>query len=370
MSLRPLAADDAGHRIEVNSQSRSYPVLIGRGNLARLGFHAREQGLGRRCVVITDANVAPLHGASATDSLRASGFEPELVVFPAGEASKSLSEAGRICDEMVAAGLDRRTFVVALGGGVVGDLAGFVAAIFFRGVPCVQVPTTVLAQVDSAIGGKTAVNTVKAKNLLGAFLPPCFVLVDVSLLDTLPKHICREGLAEVVKHAVIRDRRLFEHLTALRVGNDDLLPVVRRSLEIKAQVVSEDEFELKGLRALLNFGHTIGHAIEQAAGYGGLLHGEAVSLGMVAATRLSVEKAGLSEPECARIISLLAQFHLPTTLPGTIATEAVIESMAHDKKFEEGRVRFVLIPKLGEAFLSEAGQVAWPDLRRMVEGLR
>jgi 3-dehydroquinate synthase len=356
------------HRLEVRSRFHSYPVYIGRGLLANFGQHLKELRLGRRCAVISDSNVAPLYAEQAVSTLSQSGYQPSLIVVPAGEPSKTLSETGQICDAMIREGLDRHAFAVALGGGVIGDLAGFAAAIYYRGVPLIQIPTTVIAQCDSAIGGKTGVNTVHGKNLLGAFYPPHLVIADVDTLDSLPDREFNEGFAEVIKHGVIRDRDLLERLSGFQ--KEDLSAIVRRNLEIKAEIVAADEYERAGQRALLNFGHTIGHAVEQAAGYGRLLHGEAISLGMVAAARLSMEKAGLAQAEYDRILDLLKAFHLPTVLPANLSTEAIIESLARDKKFEEGNIRFVLTPRLGEAVLSEPGQVGWPDLRQAVENLR
>ena len=258
-------------------------------------------------------------------------------VFPAGENSKSLETVSRLSEALVAHGIDRHGFVVALGGGVAGDLAGFVAAIYYRGIPYVQVPTTVVAQVDSAIGGKTGVNTVSGKNLLGSFHAPALVLVDTSLLDSLPPRVFDEGFAEVIKHGIIRDRALFEHL--FQFHRDDqaaLTQIIRRNLEIKADIVALDEHERLGLRALLNFGHTIGHGIEQAGGYGRYLHGEAVSLGMVAAARLSMEKAGLPDGDYRSIIRCLERFHLPTVLEADVSTEAVLASLRRDQKVRSG----------------------------------
>ncbi len=236
--------------------------------------------------------------------------------------------------------------MVALGGGVVGDLAGFVAAIYHRGIPVVQLPTTLLAQVDSAIGGKTAVNTRAAKNLLGVVHQPALVLADVAALETLPPREFRQGFAEIIKHGVIADPAIFEMLAG------DLEALVARNLQIKADVVALDEFDTSGARAVLNFGHTVGHALERAAGYGALLHGEAVSLGMVAACEISVRCAGLPEAERARVIAALEQVGLPTKLPANFPRGEILPALRADKKFERGEVRFVVSPKLGSAYLS------------------
>lgn len=354
--------------LTVRSSFGDYEVLVGAGWLGRAGEALRERGFRGRCAVVTDANVGPLYAGPLLDSLREAGFEPALIEAPAGESSKSLAQTGVICDRMIEAGLDRHAFVVALGGGVIGDLAGFAAAIYYRGVPLVQIPTTLLSQVDSAIGGKTGVNSAAGKNLLGAFHPPALAIVDVDTLGTLPERVLHEGMAEAIKHGIIRDRELFDRLAGFQPA--DLPWIVRRNLEIKAAIVAEDEFERKGLRALLNFGHTIGHGIEQAAGYGAVLHGEAISLGMLAATRLSMARAGLPAAEGAEIVARLERFHLPVVLPPEVKTADVLASLARDKKFEAGAIRFVLTSGIGTARLSDPGEVTWPDVTAAVEDLR
>ena len=251
---------------------------------------------------------------------------------------------------MIEAGLDRSSFVVALGGGMVGDLAGFVAAIYHRGIPCVQMPTTLLAQVDSSIGGKTAVNTGAGKNLIGAWHQPVLVIADVETLETLPPRELRQGFAEMIKHAVIRDGAMFEKLQ--RFDRADLPALIRRNIEIKGAIVAADERETTGERALLNFGHTIGHAIERAGEYRELLHGDAVSLGMVAACEISVRRAGLSEVERDRIVAALKASELPTRLPADFPREKITAAIQFDKKFARGEVRFVVVPEIGSARLA------------------
>jgi len=262
--------------------------------------------------------------------------------------------------------MDRNSFVVALGGGVIGDLAGFVASIYYRGIPFVQIPTTIVSQVDSAVGGKTGVNAVGGKNLIGAFHQPRIVLADVATLASLPIRELNEGFAEIIKHAIIRDRAMMESLASLDIN--DLSPLIARNVEIKAAIVSEDEFETKGLRALLNFGHTVGHGIENAAGYGTYFHGEAISLGIIAAAHLSMEKAQLPAEDFAMILRQLERFKLPTKLPASIETEAIMNSLLKDKKFAQGSVRFVLTPRIGEAFVSK--EVTLEDIRGAIEKLR
>ena len=272
--------------LEVRSSAGAYVVHVGTGLLERCGEIVRGLPFATpdaACAVVTDQTVASLYAEPVLSALTAAGLRPTLATIPAGEASKSMHEAARVADRLAAAGLDRKGFLVALGGGVIGDLAGFVASIYYRGIPFVQIPTTIIAQCDSAIGGKTGVNIAAGKNLVGTFHPPALVLADVGTLASLPAREFNEGFAEVIKHGAIRDRGLIARALALRrTDQAELAAVVRRNLEIKADIVARDEFERHDLRALLNFGHTIGHAIEQAAGYGRFLHGEAISLGMVA----------------------------------------------------------------------------------------
>jgi 3-dehydroquinate synthase len=351
--------------VTVGLGPRAYHVLVGAGLLDALGAEARAIGMGKSCAVISDENVSPLYGGVAVRSLSEAGFHPVAITAPAGEASKSLGRAEWICERMIEAGLDRKSWLVALGGGVIGDLAGFVAAIYCRGVPFIQAPTTIVAHVDSAVGGKTGVNARGGKNLIGAFHQPRLVLADVNTLKTLPEREFNEGFAEIIKHGAIRDRTLLdavEHLDRSRLAE-----IIRRNVEIKARIVEADEHETTGERALLNFGHTIGHAIEAAAGYGRLLHGEAVSLGLVAACHISVRKAGLDAADAARITQLLAHYKLPVRLPEGISKDAIFHALRADKKFEQGAIRFVVCPRLGEAFVAK--DVTWEDLATAVEGL-
>jgi 3-dehydroquinate synthetase len=244
---------------------------------------------------------------------------------------------------------------------VIGDLAGFAASIYYRGIPFIQIPTTIVAQVDSSIGGKTGVNASGGKNLIGAFHQPSLVIADVDTLASLPPREFNEGFAEVIKHAAIRDPSMLDEL-------DDLAPLVARNVGIKAAIVAEDEFETKGIRALLNFGHTIGHGIEAAAGYGELLHGEAISLGLVAACRLSVAKAGLPQSQCNQILAALQKYDLPLRLAPEISTESILQSLRKDKKFHSGAVRFVLLRSLGDAFVSK--EITEDDIITAIEALR
>ena len=361
------------HPVEVPLGSRAYQVLIGDGILHHLGAQVKAlQGepLGVRCAVVTDSNVGPLHAAPVLATLRSAGFLPTLITVPAGEESKAMRVAEQVCDEMIAAGLDRKSWLVALGGGVVGDLAGFVAAIYYRGIPFVQIPTTVIAQVDSAVGGKTGVNAKHGKNLIGAFHQPRLVLADVDTLQTLPPREFNEGFAEIIKHGAIRDGGLLSRIGVheLQFKPDLLAGIVRRNVEIKAAIVAADEHETTGERALLNFGHTVGHGIENAAGYGRFLHGEAISLGLVAACRLSMLKAALSKDEHDLILDRLAHFKLPLRLPEDLSTRDVMAALSKDKKFSVGAVRFVLCPRLGEAYVSK--EVTLEEIELTLEAMR
>ncbi len=352
--------------VPVAAGGGEYSVRIGRGLIDLAGSLSAEAGLPRQCAIITDSNVGPLYAARIEAALRLAGFQSATLTIPAGEKSKSLEQAGRLCDSMIAAGLDRGAFVVALGGGVVGDLAGFTAAIYFRGLPFIQIPTTVMAQVDSSVGGKTGVNAPGGKNLIGAFHQPRLVIADITTLETLPEREFNEGFAEIIKHAIIRDSAMFDDLA--RFQRDDLEGLIRRNVEIKAAIVAADERETTGERALLNFGHTIGHAIENAAGYGSYLHGEAISLGLAAATALSVKKAGLAPASQNEILALLRRFKLPTQLPPDIATADIMAALATDKKFSGGQVRFVLTPRIGQAYVSS--EVTRADIEGAIEQLR
>jgi 3-dehydroquinate synthase len=349
--------------IRVRAGEQSYEVVVGRGVLARIGSLLAPKFKGAACALISDETVAALHADTVVSSLTEAGVRPVLVTVPPGEPSKTMQQAAAICDRMIEAGLDRSSFVVAVGGGMVGDLAGFVAAIYHRGIPCVQVPTTLLAQVDSSIGGKTGVNTTTGKNLIGAWHQPALVISDVDTLETLPAREFRQGFAEIIKHAVIRNAEMFEQLQ--RFDRADLPALIRRNVEIKAGIVAADERERTGERALLNFGHTIGHAIERAGNYRDFLHGEAVSLGMVAACEISVRKAGLSDGERERIVRTLEAFELPTRLAADFPREKILGAVPFDKKFARGEVRFVVVPTIGSARL--ATDVPMDDIEAAVK---
>jgi 3-dehydroquinate synthase len=339
-------------RIELGPAS--HEAHVGAGILDRLGEFAHAAGLKPgRCAIVTDSTVEKLYAARVHDALGKTGFDPTMIPIAPGEASKSMATLEVLYDRMTEAGLDRATTIFALGGGVVGDLAGFAAATYLRGVAVVQVPTTVVAQVDSALGGKTGVNHRHAKNLIGAFHQPRLIVADVTTLATLPDREFREGLAEVIKYGAIMDAAMIvdleRDLDAILTRREDLLEqVVARSLSHKAAVVSADERE-GGLRKSLNFGHTIGHAIEASAGYGSYFHGEAVAIGMVAAARLSSKYAGFSADEASRLQRLIERAGLPTAMPAGWDSGDFIRALGLDKKRSEGSVEFVLLDRLGHS---------------------
>ncbi|MBV9276068.1 MAG: 3-dehydroquinate synthase [Verrucomicrobia bacterium] len=345
---------------------RSYRVVIGQGLIDQLGALLRRANLKGTVALITDDRVQPLYASRATSSLTQAGYKTSLHVVPHGERSKSFTAAEQLCESLSRAGIDRSSVAIALGGGVIGDLAGFVASIFARGISYVQVPTTVMAQVDSSVGGKTAVNLQLGKNLVGTFHQPLLVIIDPDSLQSLGRREKNEGLAEVIKYGVIADRTLLDDLHS--AFEHRLNQVIERCVAIKAEIVANDEQERSGKRELLNFGHTLGHAIEAAAGYGRLLHGEAISLGMRAATWLSTQKAGLAVSEYERLIRLLREFELPVTVPPDLLSRDIMERVFADKKFRAGQIRFVLTSGFGTAFVSE--KITRADLESAVESLR
>jgi len=337
--------------VTVDLSTRSYDILIAAGLLARVGALCRERGLGRTCLLVTDSNVDALHGEVCRGSLREAGIAVSTVAVPAGEESKSVGELGRIYDAGIAGGLDRSSFLVALGGGVVGDLAGYAAATYLRGIDFVQVPTSLVAAVDSAVGGKTGINLPQGKNLVGSFHQPRLVVIDPTALLTLPRREFVSGIAEVIKYGVIRDADFFRELESrlgelLAAETAMLELVIERSCAIKAEVVSMDERE-SGLRAILNFGHTLGHALEKVSGYGRYLHGEAISIGMVYAGRLSERWQGFPPGDQQRLVSLLSRAGLPVEFPPE-PWEGLREAMAVDKKSLGRRPKLVLARRLGE----------------------
>jgi 3-dehydroquinate synthase len=338
--------------VPVNLGPRSYTIVVESGALGTVGERLRELGVGRRAALITDPSIRRLHGAAVVASLEKAGFVVTVIEVPAGEAAKTLAVAEDCWDRVLAAGLDRSSTILGLGGGAIGDLAGFVAATYMRGTHFVTVPTTVLAQVDASIGGKTALDHPKAKNLIGAFHQPRLVVVDPAVVQTLPEREFRSGLAEIVKHGVVLDLAYFEEVerdaAALVARRLDVLErIIGGSCRLKAAVVERDPEEKSDLRFALNYGHTIGHALEAATGYGRWTHGEAVSLGIVAEARLACRLGLADRATAARQEFLLAAVGLPVRA-GAVDVDAVFTAITRDKKARDGRVPFVLAPRLGE----------------------
>ena len=336
--------------VPVNLGTRSYRIVIGVGALSAIGAELARLKVGRKVALVTDPAILALHGAVVTQSLTAASFDVTTVLLPEGERAKTLDVAASTWERFLDAGLNRSSTVVALGGGAVGDLAGFAAATYMRGVNLVQLPTTLLAQVDASSGGKTAIDHPRAKNLIGAFYQPRLVLADTAALLTLPERELRSGLAEVIKHGIVLDAAYFDEVerdsaALMKREPATLERIVAGSCRLKASVVERDEQEAE-LRHVLNYGHTIGHAIEAVTGYRRFAHGEAVSLGIAAEAGIA-ERLGLAEPATrARQLRLLEAVGLPVRGVGE-APERVVEALARDKKAKDGRVPFVLAPEIG-----------------------
>lgn len=342
-------------KVKVALGSKSYEIHIAAGLLARVGASLKEIGFGGKVVIITNPTLKRLYGDLLAQSLDQDGFRAATLEVPEGEEQKSLETAGRLYGELSRRYAERTTPILALGGGVIGDLAGFVAATYMRGVPLIHIPTTLLAQVDSSIGGKVAVNHGHLKNMVGAFYQPRRVISDIATLKTLPPKEFANGLAEVIKSAVIRDGDFFAFIEAnlakIRGLNEAVLEeVVFRSASIKAEVVARDELDW-GLRNILNFGHTIGHAIETVSDFK-IEHGGAVAIGMVAAATISKRMGMLDNSEFKRLKGVIKELGLPTEIAGHKAPE-ILQAMKHDKKIVAGRIRFILPRRMGEAFLSD-----------------
>ncbi len=322
--------------------------------LSWIGVQLDEIKAGPKVALISDESVHALYGEQVIASIRSSGRQVYPISVPPGEESKDLSRLAPLLSFLARSGLGRKDTVLALGGGVVGDLAGFLSASYLRGIAFVQAPTSLLAMVDSSVGGKTGVNLPEGKNLVGAFHQPRLVVVDTETLATLPPRELAAGMAEVIKYGLIADAPLFR---SLRGGTPaDLRPIIKRSVEIKAEVVSKDEFETTGLRATLNFGHTLGHAVENAAGYGVLLHGEAISIGIRAAAHLSHKKLGLPLADVRDIEATLAAAKLPLHFPQVkeaAIREKIVRALKLDKKAEAGVNRWVLLPAIGKTVLTD-----------------
>jgi len=338
--------------LSVSLGDRSYSIHVGDGILSQVGDFLQQLGLGKKVAVITNPTVAQLYLDTVHESLTHSGFDVLPVLVPDGEQHKNLTSLAAIYDQLIAERLDRQSCVLALGGGVVGDLAGFAAATVLRGLPYVQVPTTLLAQVDSSVGGKTGVNHQDGKNLIGAFYQPRLVVIDVAVIQSLPRREFIAGLAEVIKYGVIDDAALFRLLEEkmeklINLDRELLTEVISRSCAIKAKVVEKDERE-DNVRAVLNFGHTIGHALEVATRYEKYLHGEAVGIGMAQAAAISVQQGFCDQRSFGRIRKLIAKASLPVEIPRDVSMQALVQGMEVDKKSAGGKIKFVMCAGIGK----------------------
>ncbi len=342
--------------LKVGLGDRSYPIIIEKDCLLRVARELTVNQFGNKYGIVADSNVAELYGDGFLNSLTASGINAELIVFPAGETSKSLAMIGTLSSELAKRGFDRKDCLIAFGGGVTGDLTGFLAATYMRGIPFVQVPTTLLAQVDSSVGGKTGVDIPEGKNLVGAFYQPKAVYIDSSLLVTLPSDELLGGLGEVIKYGVIKDKEFFNFLAEnrqkiLNLDHQIIENTVHRCCEIKAEVVAEDERE-GGVRRILNYGHTIGHAVEGASSYT-LIHGFAVSIGMVAVAKIAVLNELLTEQERDEIINVLTDYGLPTEVPQSLDRKTIKQYLLTDKKVEAGAVFYVIPTQIGDTIITD-----------------
>jgi 3-dehydroquinate synthase len=362
------------NRIQVHLEknpSTSYEIYIGQNILDRMGLIIIKNNWASRYILITDSNVSALHGDRVLATLKEMGLKVDQIEIPAGEASKDIQTIFSIIHRMIELGADRTSALIALGGGVVGDITGFVASIYMRGIPYIQVPTTLLAQVDSSIGGKTAIDLPHGKNILGTFHQPKGVFIDLAFLKTLPPREFGNGLAEIVKCGIIDDPELLSLLEkeAEAIKNRDMIlleKIIARTCGIKKGIVEIDEMD-KGLRRILNFGHTIGHAIEAESGYS-ISHGEAVSVGMVAAANISDRLKYLPSEDRERILSLIRAIGLPDRIPPTLSTDGVSSRIKRDKKKEGDAVRFVLLKKIGIPFVN--GGVPEALVRETIEALK
>ena len=342
-------------KIKVELGSNSYEVYIGSGLLAQAGRRLKENGFSGKLVIITDPTVNRLYGEALNQSFTKEGLSVITLLVPEGEDQKSLETAGRLYHELTNSYAERTTPILALGGGVISDLTGFVAATYLRGVPLLQIPTTLLAQVDSSIGGKVAVDHGQLKNKIGAFYQPRLVIADTDTLRTLPTRELANGLAEVIKSAAIRDKKFFvfleKNLDRIKSLDEGALEeVVFQSVRIKAEVVEKDERDT-GLRSILNYGHTIGHAVESASDFK-VEHGGAIAIGMVAAARISNKMGILNKNELVRLESIIEKAGLPTEMPN-LKVEKIIQAMKHDKKVLQDKLRFVLLKSIGSVFITD-----------------
>lgn len=359
--------------LTVDLGQRSYPIMIGSDWLSGIAPALRERTETERVLVVTDSNVGNLYGDKVSSALGDVGFSVETLRIPAGEQSKTMDTCMSLYNFMLSNNFSREAVVVALGGGVVGDLAGFCAATYMRGVSYVQAPTSLLAMVDSSVGGKTGVNHSLGKNMIGAFHQPMFVYVDLQCLETLAKDEFRAGFAEVIKYGVIRDSNFFNFCenqrdAILNLDMEALLRVVKTSCEIKADIVSEDERE-SGVRTILNFGHTIGHAIESLTNYSQFKHGEAVAIGMIATGRLAVQMERFDAGQQERLEKLIVRSGLPARIPARLDAEDIVDRLRKDKKVQRGQVRFVLPEAIGRVVVeSDVSPILLRDVLAGMQG--
>ena len=360
------------NELRLDLGNRSYGIIIGQSVLDRAGEFIARLPVGRKVLIVTDNTVGHLYAERVYHSLTEAGLEPVLVQFASGEEQKTLANAYIIYDHAFSEGLDRHSVMVALGGGVIGDLTGFAAATYMRGVPFVQLPTTLLAQVDSSVGGKVAVNHPRGKNIIGAFYQPSLVLADTDVLATLETRELYSGLAEIIKYGVIGDAEFFTWLednllSMLALEPKALAKAIKQSCLSKARLVEKDETE-QGVRALLNFGHTTGHAIETLAGYGRYTHGEAVAMGSVVAAQLGVLMELISQAEADRITGLLRRANLPVRVPDFLSDKELIQAMYGDKKTVNGSITFIAPAAIGRAVIRNG--IEDDLIRKAIEAVR
>jgi 3-dehydroquinate synthase len=346
---------NTANELVVGLQDRAYPIHIEYGCLSNIGQDLAMRNIANRYCIISDETVAKLYGDVVLKSIQQNNQHGEILTFPAGEASKNLALFAKLCSELAQRGFDRKDAIIALGGGVTGDLAGFIAASYLRGIAFVQIPTTLLAQVDSSVGGKTGVDIPEGKNLVGAFYQPKAVYIDTSVLNTLPRDEFIGGMAEVIKYGVIRDADFFEYILnnrdgAIGLDKNILGKIIHTCCQIKADVVAEDEQETD-LRRILNYGHTIGHAVEAVSKFS-IIHGKAVAIGMVAAARIAVRKQLLSKEDCERIYKILNEYNLPTEIPKEFDRNLIKKYLSTDKKIVAGKISYVLPTKVGEVVIT------------------
>lgn len=354
--------------LQVGLGKRSYPIHIEPNYLGKVGSSLAQKRYGNRYAIVTDTNVATLYGEKLLKSMNEAGLDAKMLPFPAGEKNKNLATVGALASRLAKAGFDRHDCIVALGGGVAGDIAGFLASSYMRGIPFVQVPTTLLAQVDSSVGGKTGVDIPEGKNLVGAFYQPQSVYIDTEVLTTLPRQELLGGLAEVLKYGVIRDADFFNFLEEfrrqiVRLDQELLVQTIYKCCSIKSDVVEEDERE-GGLRKILNYGHTIGHAVEAASNFE-IIHGMAVAIGMVAAARLSVMKGTLSGVDNDRIYSVISAYGMPVDVPAHLNRQLIKKYLKADKKVVAGKVNFILPDSIGSTYITD--DIAPQQLDRVLE---